>query len=194
MDKVSKKGGRPRGFDRAMAVETAMRLFRRHGYEGVSLAMLTEAIAVAPPSIYAAFGSKAGLYREALDRYAELTPVSLIEDGSQGIALEHAVAAMFERAILTVAGQADERGCMISIGLLTSNPDHDDLAAEVQGRRTALAYRFTEELGHWLPRHRCNEIAVFLCAVLQGIAVQARDGASLADLRAIAITARRCLS
>ena len=64
-------GGRPWSFDRNAAVETAMRLFWRHGYEGVSIGDLTKAIGVAPPSLYAAFGSKAGLYQQALTRYKE---------------------------------------------------------------------------------------------------------------------------
>lgn len=170
-----------------------MGLFRRHGYEGVSLAMLIEAIGVAPPSIYAAFGSKAGLYREALDRYAERAPLSLIEADARDLTLDQALAGMFERAIQVVAGDGDECGCMISIGFLTNHPDHDDLAEEVKARRSALVDRFTKELGHWLPRDRCDDVAVFLCAVLQGIAVQAKDGLSLPELRKIAAIARRCL-
>src|SRR5690606_33282992 len=63
------RGGRPWSFDRQETIETAMRLFLRHGYEGVSISDLTKEIGVAPLSIYAAFGSKAGFYREALERY-----------------------------------------------------------------------------------------------------------------------------
>ncbi|WP_163368077.1 TetR/AcrR family transcriptional regulator, partial [Enterobacter hormaechei] len=64
MDKlVKKRRSGPRTFDRDQAVDIAMRLFWRHGYEGVSLNDLTAAIGIAPPSLYAAFGSKAGLYR-----------------------------------------------------------------------------------------------------------------------------------
>ena len=65
------RGGRPWSFDRDAAVETARRLFWRHGYEGVSVGDLTKAIGVAPPSLYAAFGSKAGLYQQAMTRYKE---------------------------------------------------------------------------------------------------------------------------
>jgi AcrR family transcriptional regulator len=72
MNKPRRRSSGPRTFDRDQAVEIAMRLFRRHGYEGVSVADLTAAIGIAPPSMYAAFGNKAGLYREALDRYTAL--------------------------------------------------------------------------------------------------------------------------
>src|SRR5690606_20535349 len=63
------RGGRPWSFERQEALEKAMRLFWRHGYEGVSVGDLTREIGIAPPSLYAAFGSKAELYREALKRY-----------------------------------------------------------------------------------------------------------------------------
>jgi len=188
------KGGRPRSFDRDLAVETAMRLFRRHGYEGVSLAMLTQAINVAPPSLYAAFGSKAGLYRETLDRYSERVSLSLIEGNDPHFTLDQAVTGLLDRAILLVAGRPDERGCMISTGLLGCHPDHEDLAEELRTRRAALARRLADELGRWLPRDRCAAMAAFLCAVLQGLAVQANDGAPLAKLQMIAATARRCVS
>ena len=91
-----------------------MRLFRRHGYEGVSIADLTGAIGIAPPSLYAAFGSKAGLYREALDRYTAL-PGAV--DGMAGAdTLEQAVSGLLTAAIRAVL--TDERGCMISTGLV----------------------------------------------------------------------------
>ena len=58
--------GRPRAFDRDQALETALELFWRQGYEGTSVADLTAALGIKPPSLYAAFGSKEGLYLEAL--------------------------------------------------------------------------------------------------------------------------------
>lgn len=193
MSAMPNKGGRPRTFDRDLAVGTAMHLFRRHGYEGVSLAMLTEAIGVAPPSIYAAFGSKAGLYREALDRYAKLASLSLVDGDDVDLTLNHALIQMFDRAILSVAGEPDECGCMISTGLLGCHPDHDGLAKELRDRRSLLAGRLADDLGRWLSPDRCEGVAAFLCAVLQGMAVQARDGATLENLRTIASTARLCV-
>src|SRR5699024_8628106 len=61
--------GRPRNFDRDAALRTAMDLFWRRGYEGVSVAMLTEALGITPTSLYAAFGSKAELFDEAIELY-----------------------------------------------------------------------------------------------------------------------------
>lgn len=63
--------GRPRSFDTDKALDDAMEVFWRHGYDGASLAMLTKAMGIKPPSLYAAFGSKEGLLKAALDRYAQ---------------------------------------------------------------------------------------------------------------------------
>lgn len=194
MEPVANRGGRPRSFDRDLAVTTAMSLFRRHGYEGVTLAMLTQAIGVAPPSLYAAFGSKAGLYREALDRYAETMALGLLPEGDADVTLDQAVAAMFDRAILSVTASPVERGCMISTGLLGCHPDHDEIAETVRLKRMALAECFARDLGRWLPAQRCGDVAAFLCAVLQGIAVQARDGTTVERLRTIAANARSCVA
>ncbi|PZG20456.1 TetR family transcriptional regulator, partial [Micromonospora craterilacus] len=62
--------GRPRGFDADEALENAMRVFWQHGYEGASLADLTEAMGINRTSMYAAFGNKEELFRKALTRYS----------------------------------------------------------------------------------------------------------------------------
>src|ERR1700679_3722681 len=62
--------GRPREFDIDAALEKAMRLFWAKGYEGTSVADLTETLGVSRPSLYAAFGDKEALFRAALERYA----------------------------------------------------------------------------------------------------------------------------
>ena len=62
--------GRPRAFDADAALDEAMEVFWRHGYEGATIAQLTEAMGINPPSLYAAFGSKEGLLKAALTRYS----------------------------------------------------------------------------------------------------------------------------
>lgn len=158
-----------------------MRLFRRHGYEGVSISDLTTAIGIAPPSLYAAFGSKAGLYREALDRYTAL-PGAV--DGMIGAAtLEEAVSGLLGAAIKAVV--AEERGCMISIGLVEGGPAHQELAGELRDRRMELRRRIADGLSRWLDREAADRLADYLLAVQQGIAVQARDGADESALLGI---------
>ena len=74
--------GRPRAFDMDKALDARARLFWRKGYEGTSIADLTEAMGINPPSLYAAFGGKEALFRQALDRY-EAKHAVLLERGAR---------------------------------------------------------------------------------------------------------------
>src|SRR5580658_10543786 len=68
-NKSSKRMGRPRSFDIDRALDRALVVFWRKGYEGATLADLTKAVGVNRPSLYAAFGDKKALFRKAFDRY-----------------------------------------------------------------------------------------------------------------------------
>src|SRR5271154_4896499 len=61
--------GRPREFDREIALVHARDLFWSRGYEGVSMADLVQVLGLASARIYAAFGSKEALFREAIELY-----------------------------------------------------------------------------------------------------------------------------
>ena len=157
-----------------------MRLFWRHGYEGVSVSDLTEAIGIAPPSLYAAFGSKAGLYREALDRYATL-PGAL--DGlAQAKTLCEAVTWLLRAGVAAVTDPQGERGCMVSSGMVQCAAEHTRLAAELASRRYTNRAAIAKELVRWLDQADAGALASYLAAVLQGVSIQARDGASREDL------------
>src|SRR5687768_2471443 len=67
----SRRPGRPRAFDEQAALEAALGVFWRKGYEGASLSDLTEAMGINRPSLYAAFGNKEALFRRVLERYAQ---------------------------------------------------------------------------------------------------------------------------
>ena len=73
--------GRPRAFDLETALDRALQVFWRKGYEGTSLSDLTKAMGINRPSLYAAFGNKEALFRKALDRYAE-GPAAYTRDGA----------------------------------------------------------------------------------------------------------------
>ncbi len=117
--------GRPREFDRDAALEKAMMLFWRHGFEGVSVAQLTEAIGIAPASLYSAFGNKADLYKEALELYLRRVTVQATYTLETDLPIRETVGELLKSAVLSVTDDAAGiRGCMISLGMLFHAPDN----------------------------------------------------------------------
>ncbi|WP_454816727.1 TetR/AcrR family transcriptional regulator [Labrys neptuniae] len=179
------RGGRPWSFDREQAVETAMRLFWRHGYEGVSIGDLTKAIGIAPPSLYAAFGSKTGLYQEALARYEGSIGLLDFAAVAEASGLPQAVRLLLEAAVGAVTHPDRERGCMISSGMITCHPDHATLARDLAARRDAIRAKIAEALRPFADAGTIPGLARHLAAVMQGISIQARDGIGRAELQGI---------
>jgi len=189
--------GRPRGFDREAALQTAMRLFWRHGYEGVSIADLTRAIGIAPPSLYAAFGSKAELYREVLALYQSRPTSQAMRSFQQDGPIRDRVAELLHATVVSATDPDTPGGCMVTAGLLYCAPEHAELAAATAELRQARCARITERLqraidaGELPAGADAATQARLLCAVLQGITIQARDGASAPQLHAVAAQAMR---
>ena len=190
---ASRARGRPSTFDRETALQTALELFWRHGYEGVSLSDLTTAIGVASPSLYHAFGGKADLYRAVLRRYGAdgMSPA----DVAAAPSAQDAARQMLERGIAAVTRPGRPLGCMVSSGMLMTGSENADLAAELRGMRATLRDALRERIGRdladgVLPAGTDAEaLARFVVSVLQGLSVQALDGASAAELGAVAVVA-----
>ncbi len=184
---------RPRGrrptFDRERALDVALELFWRHGYDGVGIADLTAAIKIAPPSLYHAFGSKAGLYREVLKRYGHvgLSPDEIAAQPSARTAAR----LLLERGVAAVTAPGRPLGCMVSSGLLMTSPANADLAEEVRamrdGQRRALDDRIRRDVSEGVLPVGTETVALarFTSAMLQGLSVQALDGASAKELLAV---------
>ena len=183
--------GRPRAFDREAALAIAMETFWRLGYEGASIADLTAAMGITPQSLYAAFGSKAQLYREALELYRATSGSSF----ATALAEEPSVSAAFER-ILRKRAQVFARpgrpaGCMISTAVLTCASENEPIADHLRELRLGALARFRAGLeqgkrkGEFRADLDVEAVARCLAAIVQGMAVQARDGASEAELQCL---------
>lgn len=183
--------GRPRSFERDEALGKAAETFWRLGYEGASIADLTTAMGITPQSLYAAFTSKADLYREALAWYQAHF------GASTGHALEEAdVAAALARVLRESAREFTRRGrphgCMVSTAVLTCAAENEPVARHVSDLRSGMlaAVRARIERGVAEGQLRSETdpeaLARFVGAMIQGMSVQAQDGASKAALLAVA--------
>lgn len=180
---VGRSGGRPASFGRDTAVRTALGMFRERGYEGVSIADLTAAIGIAPPSLYHAFGSKAGLLEEALVLYEGSEAGLDLTKLSNGGTPRDWARGLLEAAARSVTQSG--RACLISNGMIMCHPDNQAVAETLAKRRTGFREAISEQLLRWLPEADARSLARYLVTVLQGLSVQARDGATMDDLRPV---------
>jgi TetR/AcrR family transcriptional regulator, copper-responsive repressor len=191
MPKPNPRRGRPATFDRSAALDAAKDLFWRHGYEGTSIAMLTEAMGFTPPTLYGAFGSKLELYREAITRYHS--------GGTRGDQQDLSAASPYEtleRVLHAMAAQFTDpdrpRGCMVSTGSLRGGAEGGDACEVAAGLRAESMGRFVDQVeaakavGELPPQTDAAQLAAFYMAVVQGMSVQAIDGAGAERLHAIA--------
>lgn len=192
MNEPARKRGRPRVLDRDVGLEVAARLFWEHGYEGTSIADLTQAMGVTPPSLYATFGSKEDLYRQALDHNIERESKRRSEALHGDMPAYDAITFYLYDVAQGVADPKKPRGCIISTAVLQHSEENETVARAVAARREAsiqaMKARFDRAISEGeLPT--CTDtdsLARFYSAVVQGMSAQACDGACTTTLKRLA--------
>ena len=187
--------GRPRGFDRDAALQAAMLLFWRKGFAATSMNDLCDAMGVRSPSLYAAFGSKEALYLEVMERYVEThgPPIwaGLAEGATARAGIENLLIAASERLPKSRMLPA---GCMATLAAVADEWPAS-IARVVRKVRLDMLGRLRARLenavadGELPAVTDVDGLSRFYLSVYQGMAVQARDGAAPAELRAVAAAA-----
>jgi len=174
--------GRPRRFDPEQAVATAQQLFHARGYDAVGVADIIAAIGINPPSFYAAFGSKAGLYARVLTRYNRdnAVPLSTLLCDDRPVA--ECLAAVLEEAARYYAADPEAAGCLVLEGVRCDDQ---------QAREAALAYNLAaEKVIRDYVAARCPEqadqLTDFVSTTMSGLSAKARSGHALDQLLATA--------
>ena len=188
--------GRPREFDADAALEKAMRLFWAKGYEGTSVADLTETLGISKPSLYAAFGDKQSLFRAALERYAAgpagYVAAALAKPTAREVA-EH----LLRGAADLQSSSRNPGGCLTVNGAIASGDEAEPVRQALNAHRTAgvalLRRRFEQaKAQHDLPKDSDPAaLARFLASIVYGMAVLASGGARRKELEQVIRTAIR---
>jgi AcrR family transcriptional regulator len=188
--------GRPRAFDADKALDEAMEVFWRHGYEGATIAQLTDAMGINPPSLYAAFGSKEGLLKAALDRYTEKHA-----DFMAGVLSAPTARAVAERMLMGTADAqtdpANPPGCLLVQGGLACGSGSKNVPFELAARRSCteqqLRVRFEKAKsdGDLGAEADPAALARYISAVTGGMGVMASSGADREALRQVATLSLR---
>ena len=187
--------GRPRAFDRTVALEDAMRIFWRKGFAGTSIADLCDAMGVRSPSLYAAFGSKEALYLEAIGHYVDTIGPLVWGKLDEGATAREAVAKMLHAAAETLpVNDGAPGGCMAMLAAVGDEWPAAVAEAAAQVRRDSFDNLLTRldagvAAGELPSGTDTARLSRFYLGVVQGMAIQARDGADERELLEVAETA-----
>jgi AcrR family transcriptional regulator len=183
-----KPRGRPRGFDRDEALESAMRLFWSRGYEATSISDLTHAMRITSPSLYSAFGDKKRLFLEAVQRYEQAAGCFARKALTEEPTAELAIRRLLLDALKSFTDPKNPKGCLIVLGATNCTVEATDIFEAVAERRrnaeSAVRARIAagQKAGELSDNADVDALTGVITATLYGLALKARDGAPRARL------------
>jgi len=179
--------GRHREFSPEQALDAALEVFWRQGFEGTSLADLTAATGVAAPGLYSAFGNKEAFFLKAVERYEVKYMGFMVEALAQPTA-HKVIETMLRHNAKLLAGKSHPTGCLGVNGAVACSEASEPIRLELVRRRRASEAVLSERLraaeaaGELPDGVSAEDLARFVMTVSQGMAVQAKAGASLKQL------------
>jgi len=190
---MTRERGRPRSFDIDDALERALEVFWKHGFQDASMHELTQATGLSKPSLYAAFGDKEALYLKALERYVRLLierHAALLNDDPDG---RHAVRGFLHSLARMLADPALPGGCFIINGTADCGGStipakvEQALRAALQGSETMLLERLLQAQrdGHLSADASAAALAAMFGSLIAGLAVLAKSGAGESKLHTV---------
>jgi TetR/AcrR family transcriptional regulator, copper-responsive repressor len=186
----AKPRGRPLSFDRDAALERAMHVFWERGYEAASIADLTAAMGITPPSLYTAYGDKEKLFLEAIERYGK-GPGSYVQRAlDEEPTARRAIQRILEEAAEELTEACHPLGCMMVMATTNCSVAAEHIQTALVNRRAlgvammqARIQRGLDE-GELPAATDANALANFYATVYQGMSMQAKDGATRESLLA----------
>ncbi|MFF2221982.1 TetR/AcrR family transcriptional regulator [Streptomyces globisporus] len=181
--------GRPRAFDRTVALRGAMTVFWELGYEGTKLTDLTGAMNINSASLYNTFGSKEQLFREAVALYGSTTGSATARALREEPTARAAVEAMLRGNIDIFADTGTPSGCMIVLAAANCAHQNRGVAEHLAGRRRGTVAELEARLeraiteGELAPKTDVRAVADFYATILYGLSIEARDGVPVERLR-----------
>ena len=173
---------RRRAFDREAGIETAQALFHQRGYDAVGISELTKALNINPPSLYAAYGSKAGLFGRCLARYVDEGNLPADKILIAGRSLAEAIEELFTTAARLYVKSPLQRGCLVAEGMRAD----DEQARELANQYARPGILFIEDYIRQSEPERAKELSDFVVTTLRGFSAAAVTGLSRPRLLKVA--------
>ena len=186
-DAAARGKGRPRAFDRGLALHRALEVFWQQGYAPASVASLCKAMKINPPSLYATFGNKATLFLEALRHYEQTYWEAPAQRFLAAPDIYAAVEDFFQEAAQILLSPETPCGCMVVLAAVNIAADEKEIIETVRQLRLAIRDKQIP------PDTDVPALAGALNTLLEGLSLQARDGLFQSELKAIAAHAVRML-
>jgi AcrR family transcriptional regulator len=180
--------GRPRTFDREEALRKAMLVFWEKGFEGTTMADLIAAIGMKAPSVYAAFGNKDALFREAVELYKGQVEQGPLKALSESPSILNALESSLRESVKMLTGH-EASTCLIMAGAINCAPEHQEHVQHLRdlrsGYKEVLRKRFTQakEDGQLMEGANPDDLAEFYFGFIHGLALRAKDGATKKELQ-----------
>ncbi len=178
-------------FDRDHGVEVAQALFHARGYEAVSIADLTHALGIVPPSLYAAYGSKLGLFERALVRYVSTNALPVEEILASTEKPAEVLTQLFISAALHYTRDPELRGCMVTEAMRSDDEQAAAIATDLARKNSALIRSYVA--AHAAPKD-VDRIVDYIHLTLGGLSSYARLGYSGEKLTECCKTAGRAFA
>jgi len=198
MKKGNGKTGRPISFDKDAALEAAMLLFWERGFEGTSMADLTQAMGLNPSSIYAAFGDKHALFSLAVKRYMD-SRAQYATNALEEPTLERVIRALFDSTVAFLTTPGHPSTCMTLAGAMGCSVDAAparELMTEIRKQNeVAMRERLLQarKSGELSKDVNVDDYTRYLSSILAGLSIQAANGSTKAELKRTAQMALRHL-
>jgi AcrR family transcriptional regulator len=198
MKTANGKTGRPISFDKEAALEAAMLLFWERGYEGTSMADLTQAMGLNPSSIYAAFGDKQALFSLAAKRYMDIR-AQYAGKALEEPTLKRFIRALFDSTVAFLTAPGHPATCMTLAGAVGCSVDAAparDLMTEIRKQnQVAMKERLLQARkgGELSKSINVDDYTRYLSSIIAGLSIQAANGSTRAELKRTAQMALRHL-
>lgn len=172
--KITRPRGRPRQFDPAQATEVAQQLFHARGYDDVSVADMTDALGIKTPSFYAAFGSKAGLYKRVIERYGSngAIPLGALLRDDRPVAA--CLTDVLEAAARLYSDDPAATGCIVLEGCRSND---EEARAAARAAHLAAEQAIHDYIARRHPE-QAQEVTAYVSTVMNGLSAKARMGQS----------------
>jgi AcrR family transcriptional regulator len=182
--------GRPRAFDLDHALDQALMVFWRRGYENASVTELTHAMGINPPSLYAAFGNKEGLFRKALARYLDVR-TKFWDDALAAPTARQMIERLLRGTADFLSDACNPPGCLLVRGTVACSDMAQEIHQELVAKRKEAEHsvwkrlRAAQEAGELPDDFDPCGFAGYIATVLEGMSVHAAGGATREDLHKV---------